>query len=683
MSIQPSFTPDAAGQTQQQIRQAVTEISELSGADVSPQQFYDGFLTRVVTALSASGGAVWTCAGGEPPSLISQLNLAGSGLLEDADARRQHDQLIQQAFHFGEGTLVPPRARTSDENEWNNPTPFLLVLGPLKLEGRTHAVVEIFQRAAVGHAIERGHLRFVVQMCSVAAAFLKTCEFKRLQQRDALWLRLQQFNRAVQQSLDVRETAYTLANEACRLIECDRVSVAVCHGRRVVIEAVSGQDLVESRANVVGLMSRLAQRVIATGEPLWYTGSDENLPPQIEEALHAYVDESHSRTVGVVPLVQPQQIELDEEQPPKSKILGALIVERIDVGGLDDSGLGDGLCERTEVAVEQGTLALANALTHERVFLMPVWRTVAKSRWLVEARRLPKTVAVTGVVLAVLLALAIIPADFRITAHGTLQPAERRDVFVQETGVVSDVLVDHGQQVERGAELVRLRSRDLEVAITELSGRRSSSREQMLTLQRSRGEARLSFDERNRLSGQYEQLQMTVDSLSEQLELLKAKRDLLSLRSPIAGQVVTWDLKNRLRDRPVDKGQLMLSVANPNGAWELELLVSEDHAGFVAAANSNRKTDAPPLTVSYILATDSATPRTGQVVEIHSSAEVRGEDGNTVLIRATIDRDSIPAVNRRPGAAVTARIDCGRRSLGYVWFHDVLTFIRSKILFRL
>jgi hypothetical protein len=32
---------------------------------------------------------------------------------------------------------------------------------------------------------------------------------------------------------------------------------------------------------------------------------------------------------------------------------------------------------------------------------------------------------------------------------------------------------------------------------------------------------------------------------------------------------------------------------------------------------------------------------------------------------------------------VTARIACGKRSLGYVWFHDVLSFIQTQILFRL
>ncbi|NBW97742.1 MAG: hypothetical protein EBR28_13705, partial [Planctomycetia bacterium] len=64
-------------------------------------------------------------------------------------------------------------------------------------------------------------------------------------------------------------------------------------------------------------------------------------------------------------------------------------------------------------------------------------------------------------------------------------------------------------------------------------------------------------------------------------------------------------------------------------------------------------------------------------------AEVRTEEGNTVLVRVEIDRDRHAEEELGAGASVTARIACGRRSLGYVWFHDVLSFIQTRILFRL
>ena len=49
----------------------------------------------------------------------------------------------------------------------------------------------------------------------------------------------------------MRETAYTIVNEGRRLIGCDRVSVAIKRGRTCKVEAISGQDTIESRSNVV------------------------------------------------------------------------------------------------------------------------------------------------------------------------------------------------------------------------------------------------------------------------------------------------------------------------------------------------------------------------------------------------------------------------------------------------
>ena len=54
-----------------------------------------------------------------------------------------------------------------------------------------------------------------------------------------------------------------------------------------------------------------------------------------------------------------------------------------------------------------------------------------------------------------------------------------------------------------------------------------------------------------------------------------------------------------------------------------------------------------------------------------------------MLVRVTIDPSRHEKEELGAGASVTARIGCGKRSLGYVWFHDVLAFIQTQVLFRL
>ena len=58
------------------------EISQLSRQNVAPGQFYGEFLNRVVSALAAIGGVVWTTGENGQLALQYQLNLQQTGLLE-------------------------------------------------------------------------------------------------------------------------------------------------------------------------------------------------------------------------------------------------------------------------------------------------------------------------------------------------------------------------------------------------------------------------------------------------------------------------------------------------------------------------------------------------------------------------------------------------------------------------
>jgi len=153
---------------------------------------------------------------------------------------------------------------------------------------------------------------------------------------------------------------------------------------------------------------------------------------------------------------------------------------------------------------------------------------------------------------------------------------------------------------------------------------------------------------------------------------------LLEVESSVAGVVLTWELAHQLQQRPVTRGEVLLGVAYPEGAWELEVEMPEDRIGHVALAQEQIER---ALSVQYVLSNDPTQRLEGEVSEIHSAAEVSGEVGNRVPIRVNVDRTDVAHI--RPGTEVVAKVYCVRRALGYVWLHDVLAFIRRKILFRL
>ncbi len=77
---------------------------------------------------------------------------------------------------------------------------------------------------------------------------------------------------------------------------------------------------------------------------------------------------------------------------------------------------------------------------------------------------------------------------------------------------------------------------------------------------------------------------------------------------------------------------------------------------------------------------EPGTTRYGTVKEIHRSAEVRGDEGNTVLIKVAIDKAELP--HFAPGPRSRPRSTAAGAHLGYVLLHDVIAFIQTKILFR-
>ena len=111
----------------------------------------------------------------------------------------------------------------------------------------------------------------------------------------------------------------------------------------------------------------------------------------------------------------------------------------------------------------------------------------------------------------------------------------------------------------------------------------------------------------------------------------------------------------------------------------------EKRLGHITRALS--ESDDGKLEVTFLLATNTEVKLAGQLTQanVAASAEVRGDEGNTVLLTIVFDQEKFQEVmpNPKVGAEVKVKVACGRSSLAYAYLHDMLDFIRSKILFRL
>ena len=93
-----------------------------------------------------------------------------------------------------------------------------------------------------------------------------------------------------------------------------------------------------------------------------------------------------------------------------------------------------------------------------------------------------------------------------------------------------------------------------------------------------------------------------------------------------------------------------------------------------------RRSQGEDLKVSFILANDPGRWLTGTLDRVGLRTEISETDGVFVLSTVTVQREQIPQL--MPGAGVTAKIHCGRRAVGYVWFHDLIDTVRTGFFSR-
>ena len=673
--------PQAVEETKRQIRTLVSEIEELSRQEVEPAAFYGEFLQRVITALAAVGGAVWTVKKGAGLELAYQINIRN--MFPDAtdEDQQRHSKLLYRCLRNGEQLLVPPFSGAEGDDDAGNPTSYLLVLAPIMQNGETQGVIEIFQRPSAGPASQRGYLKFLVEMSQKAGDYLRAHRLRELSDWQTMYSEVEHFARGVHGSLDPRTTAYTIANEGRRLIGCDRVSVAIRKGRKCQVEAVSGQDSMDTRANSVMLLSKLATAVMRSGEPLWYTGDDSELPPQIEDAIHNYVDETHTKTVIVLPLMKPSDYVPDGDeakrlQEEKEEVIGTLIVEQI-----EDNRAPEEFTQTVDLVCQHSCSAMANAMTHNRLFLMPVWRSIGNMAWVLQARTLPKTLAIAAAVIGFILFTIFFPKDFYMTADGKLEPKEQRAVIVGVPGDVVEVHKDTGDAVKANEKLLTLENIELNEKIIGINGEISKLKTLLENANRQKKNRNLDpqTKERARVDAISHEMDVKLKTLErDELERQKSKLDVLS---PIDGVILDFKAKELLQDRPLNRGDQVFRIANPDGEWELDVKMEEDRLGNLIDAAEDHVDDTGNMQVEYILKSDPENKLEGllNLKDIGDRAQTYEEHGHAVRMLVEIDEEKLRKFHQpKSGTEITVKVYCGKKPIGYVWFHELFGFLRQK-----
>jgi len=408
--------------------------------------------------------------------------------------------------------------------------------------------------------------------------------------------------------------AYTqLLNTLQQHLNCQRLVLGRLQRRHCRLQLVSEQREIRRQADLVHALESLMDTTLQEGKIIT-SKTHKNLP-----ALTKVLNLTNSQSLCSVPLYT----------HTKGTPYGVLTVwwatpgkaEHLEFLQLLQPTLG------TALGVYQRALPnLGRRLIYQWQQLRSVWKQVL--------------IASLPVLLAIVL---LIPVNHTVAGQATLVPAVRRFVAAPFEGILQQTLQTPGEVVEAGAVLAKLDGREIELSVTSLQADQKRAEKQKDASAAARDTAAVQM------------ARLEIERLDAQITLLQQRLANLELQSPVAGMVISEDLK-RVEGSPVSKGQSLFEIA-PLATMVVELAIPAEEIAYLEVGM--------PITV-YL----DAYPYQSwslQVETIHPRAQVLG--GNNVFIIETALDNAAGVL--RPGMRGQGRVIVGKRALGWVYFHPV------------
>jgi hypothetical protein len=712
-------------ESRKQLNRLLEEIGRMTEADIPPPEFFGEFLKRMRQAMNAKGGAVWCRTPQGNLQLQFQIEMHGVGINQNDESRQSHDELLRQAMNLGKQIHLPPHASAGSPQGKapapGNPTDFILLIVPILLDKQVLGLVEIWQMPDRHPSTIPGFLQFMTHLADLASRYLRNQTTNQLAKQQALWGQLEGFSRQIHASLKPTEVAYSIANEARRIVECDRISVAVRYGRRCKVEAISGADQVESRSNLVKLMRALFDSVIQWGEKLVFTGAkDESLPPRVHQALNAFLEESNSRVLVVVPLRDER--EKDSHRPPRSAIL---------MECFDPQAAPEQLIARLEVVGKHCAPALYNAVEHKRIPFRFIWVPMAKVQEGLGGKAKAITMLIAAAVIIAVLAFIFVPYPLKVEATGELQPQVWANVYPPTECRIDDFMVKDPRLSDKDQakrtypenfEAVLVTAPKLGPEITNLKSEvdsLSKTTKSMKALLDAPQPADRGQLDRASLWNEYNSQERTLRAKQDRLTALQ--RDyhanpansnqffilLPSFPPGMREHGLEWTVLNsgfdNLAGKEVKPSESILRVgyivkapgADDDPNWQVELKIPQKHIGQVLKAFGQGNDAKEFLDVDLLVKSAPTQVFKGRLFRSKVAGEARPQQNdnneNEPVVYAYVQihdnegnipkADQIPEELLQTGTEVHAKIRCGSHALGYSLFYGLWEFFYEKVVF--
>jgi len=429
--------------------------------------------------------------------------------------------------------------------------------------------------------------------------------------------------------LEFRAAAMALVTKLAIQTGCDRVGIGLRTGRHTKIHALSHTAQFGEQTNLVRAITQAMDEALDQLETVVY-------PPAESERLitraHANLAEAGgAQTICTVVMSS------------GDTVLGALTFEHRDGQSFDP--------ETIELLEYAGAILGPLLELKRRDDRLLLTKAAVSSRDLVVKLVGPRHYAaklVALVLAGVFVFLSMAEGDYRVSAEAVLEGAVQRVMVAPINGYISDAQARAGDVVKQEQVLFSIDDRDLRLEFLKWS----SQKEQIDRRYRDALAAR-NRSEVNIFKAQLDQAEAQLDLLQEQIARTQVS-------APFDGIVVSGDLSQRLGS-PVSRGEVLLSIA-PLNAYRVVLQVDERQIADLQSGQVGQLIlkALPQHQIPFVI--EKITP---------VSEAMDGRNRFRVEARLTEGMDLL-----RPGMEGSGKIMIERRSLQWIWTHDIVEWFK-------
>ncbi len=540
------------------------------------------------------------------------------------------------AFHTAESVRVArvPEAEEAQElEEFYGPgVAGSVICVPLIAEESCLGTIEVV-RAAGDPPFGSDELDFLEEIGGQAARALRNANLLLAERKARELHALLEISREITSTLDLDRVLATIVNRADSIVESERCAILLAEGTTLKMRAVSGHVEVDRKDPRLRDLEEILSWAHMGGQGFYLSESEGEIEADREETrgkFRRYFERSGMKTFVAVPLK-------DEEG-----LLGMISIESSQPYFVSEEKL-----EIFTILVNQATVAIRNASLYRQIPLINIMEPLAG--WSSRLKRIPRWqwLRNTGVAAALAAGLAFVPWNMKIAGKVVVLPVRTSSIMVEVEGIIDAVYHREGDRIRKGELLASLLERDYRIRSQE-----ARSRYEIAEREVAQHDAGLE-------QAAARQARIHRDQLREEYEMRRQELEKTRITSPVDGVVLTPRIEQKV-GLFLQKGEVFCRIADMQEV-AVEVLVPETEIAEVTVGQKVR------------LKIDSFPTRTFRGrVEIVGQKVVDEEGGRFLIVRGRVDGGDLPL---KTGMLGRAKIEVGRRSVGYVLFRKPVRFL--------